>query len=582
MLESQLDRLENSELVRRLAEMDVAYLFKHALVQETVRASLLNHERKRLNRLVGETLETLYPTQRSEFATLLADHYADAGDAAKTLEYSTLAGDAAMRVNANTEALAQFTRALAAALDLQLALPIQELFLKRGRVLELKNDYPAALENYTEMLRIAAERHDRPLELAALMATATICSIPSSAYDANRAQELSDRALELARTLDDKEAQAKILWNLMLMHSRVGIGLRQAMIYGQEALQIARENNLRERLAYLLNDLSPILVFQGEPELGTAYNLEARAMWQELGNLPMLADNLGYAVMNDSVLGDFDRAIAASEQALQLSRDINNSWNEVFSQTWVGECYLERGDVTAAERAMLAAIEMGQRSFPPALLLTRSDLARMYADFGKVPEGIELGKQALEVGDKRFPALRPWAVGALAHIYILAGRLDEARALLVNVPDFQNGQVNPRFAIDAFRAQIELALAEHDFTAALAKAETLWSFLFKNRVRQYQPDVLRMRAAAYAGMGDLDAAASSLEQAGAIARELGARWSLWHILAAASALETRRGNFAAAQTLRAEAQAGIDLIAARTPPHLQDIFLATTIGQFTS
>ena len=56
-----LARLETTELVRRLDEVDLAYLFKHALVQDTAYASLLKNERKRLHRLIGQTLEHAYP-----------------------------------------------------------------------------------------------------------------------------------------------------------------------------------------------------------------------------------------------------------------------------------------------------------------------------------------------------------------------------------------------------------------------------------------------------------------------------------------------------------------------------------------
>ena len=44
-LTTNLGQLENTELVRRLNETDLAYLIKHALIQETALASLLNQER---------------------------------------------------------------------------------------------------------------------------------------------------------------------------------------------------------------------------------------------------------------------------------------------------------------------------------------------------------------------------------------------------------------------------------------------------------------------------------------------------------------------------------------------------------
>lgn len=574
MLETQLSHLETRDLVRRLNELDLAYLFKHGLVQDTVRASLLNHERKRLHLLVAQSLEALYPEQRAELAPLLAQHFASAGADAKTLEYATLAGDAAVRVDANTEALDFYTRALEVAKRLD-APPatLQELFLKRGRVLEVRNEYHAAVENYAALMRLAEARRDRAMELAAMMASATIHAIPSVVYDEGRAQELNDHALELARALDDQAAQAKILWNLMLMHSRVGRGFRIGIKYGEEALRIARENNLRERLAYVLNDLAPLLVFHGQPERGEQYNLEARAMWREFQNLPMLSGNLGYAVMIYLIGGNFDAAIAASEEGLRLSREINNAWNEAFAQTWIGAAYLERGEVETAERIMRAAIDLGARAFPPNLVLTRADLGRLYTDFGDTARGIALAAGALAAADRIFPAMRPAPLGVLAHAHLAAGDLAQARALLRDAPNIRNYENNPRYAIDTTRAQVELALAELDFTRALDLSDDLLSYLQENKLGQYLPEALNLRSRAFLGLGRLDEAAVALEQARALAETMQARWSLWQILETARAVELARGNTSAAETLHAGARALIEYISVRTPEELRAGFL---------
>ena len=145
---------------------------------------------------------------------------------------------------------------------------MQSLYLKRGRTLELQGNFKAALANYDELMGLAAGRQDRTLELAALIASATVYSIPSTSYDRERSVELTTTALELARNLNDKPAQATILWNMMLADSRVGVGFVEALKHGEEALKIAQENNLVERTAYVLNDIAPLLVFRGQLERG--------------------------------------------------------------------------------------------------------------------------------------------------------------------------------------------------------------------------------------------------------------------------------------------------------------------------
>lgn len=574
MLETQLAQLEQSELVRRLDDSDMAYLFKHTLVQETARSGLLNHERKRLHRMVADCLEDLYPERRGELAPLLAQHFAVAGDQAKTLEYSILAGDVATRVNAITEAEQQYRRALELAERPDApSKELKEIFLKLGRVLEIKNEYSAAAAHYRRMLALAQERRDRPFELAATTALGTIHSIPSTVYDPEQAQQLNDRALALARELDDKAAQATILWSLMLKHSRVGRGFKIASGYGEEALKIARENNLRERLAYLLNDMAPMLVYHGEPERGIQYNLEARAMWEEFQNLPMYSGNFGYAAMIHLIIGNFDQAIAASEAGVALSREINNAWNEAFTQAWIGEAYLERGDVERAETVMRAAIRLGETVFPPTLVFTRTDLARLYADFGEIEAAIALGKQALEVAEKRFPAMRPAAVSALVHPYILKGEIEEARQLLISVPDILSYQESPVYEIQTTLAKMELAQAEGDPERVLMLSEALLAMMNERKLHQLQPEALLYRAYALMDRGRLEEAGETLAQALAFCDVMEARWSRLKYEYAMIRLAEARGNAEAAQAHRVQARALIQAFAARTPERLRAGFL---------
>ena len=81
-LAENLKRLETAELVRELNEPESAYLFKHALIQDTAYTSLLKKDRKEQHRQVGETLEQLYPDHLDDNAALLA-HYTRAANAAR-------------------------------------------------------------------------------------------------------------------------------------------------------------------------------------------------------------------------------------------------------------------------------------------------------------------------------------------------------------------------------------------------------------------------------------------------------------------------------------------------------------------
>jgi tetratricopeptide (TPR) repeat protein len=112
--DAQLDTLEAKGLVRpAVFEPELEYLFRHVLVQDAAYASLLKQERRELHRLVGETMERLYPERGAELAGILAMHFEQAGDQVKAIGYLVDEGNYALERNALHEAYAAFGRARA-------------------------------------------------------------------------------------------------------------------------------------------------------------------------------------------------------------------------------------------------------------------------------------------------------------------------------------------------------------------------------------------------------------------------------------------------------------------------------------
>ncbi len=108
----QLDTLEASGLILLAAvRPELQYLFRHWLVQDAAYTSLLKQERRELHRLVGETLETLYPEQQAEHAAELAVHFERAEMSDRAVHYLIAAGHYALERFANQEARAFFDRA---------------------------------------------------------------------------------------------------------------------------------------------------------------------------------------------------------------------------------------------------------------------------------------------------------------------------------------------------------------------------------------------------------------------------------------------------------------------------------------
>jgi class 3 adenylate cyclase len=91
---------------------EVEYIFKHALTQEVAYGTVLQERRKSLHEKIAQAIETLYRANLEDHYSDLAHHYSRSGNAAKAVEYLTLAGQQAARYSANADAINHFTTAL--------------------------------------------------------------------------------------------------------------------------------------------------------------------------------------------------------------------------------------------------------------------------------------------------------------------------------------------------------------------------------------------------------------------------------------------------------------------------------------
>ncbi len=562
-LDQQLAHLESRDLVYRAeTQPELEYLFRHALVHEAAYASLVKFDRMDLHRAVGEALERLYPDRLDELAPVLARHFDRAGKPDRALEYYTRAGDAAARLYANLEAAAHYTRALeTAARGPHDTGQLRHLYLRRGQALELSGRHAEALENYHSMEMLARERGDRALELAALMARATIHATFTPAHDPAQGEALLAQALTLARALGDRASEAKLLWNLMLVNLYTN-RMREAMDYGQPALALARALGQREQAAFTLNDLGRVHTGLGEFERAHAALDEARALFRELGNLPMLADNLVAAAAAHYFAGDYDQVLALSAEAQRLSESSANVWGQSYSRLLAGFIHFDRGQMDKAIETMTACIRLGDEGGLVASTVgLRADLGWVYGVLGAVDRGLELARHALAIARERLPVWGPLPAAALVRLHLLRGDIAEAEALVTAIPLSAIPVPFIHYRVVIALAAIELALAQQDFAQASAEAHALLSRLPKT-IRADRNEILYLQGQALIGLGRAAEARTTLRAAQAEAEALGVRRMQWPVLIALSEIEAQSGNPAGARLLRQQAK---DIIA-----HLAD------------
>ncbi|HLF37893.1 MAG TPA: adenylate/guanylate cyclase domain-containing protein [Anaerolineales bacterium] len=576
-LDGRLSDLQRSELIREAArDPELEYAFRHALTQEAAYGSILRKERRLYHLRVGDALERLFPDRLSDLAPLLAHHFFEAADE-RALKYAVLAGDQAFRMYAIESAIQHYRRAL----DLELRSPTEDtqllrrLYTQLGRSYELIDRFDAALELYQQMRATGHERSDGEMELSSLMESAKIFSTPNQLFNADRGRAASDEAVQLARQIDNHQAEARILWNRMNSENYLG-EMSSALEFGKRSLAIAEEFNLKDQLAFTLNDLTLSLLTLGQVDRAQEVNQRARALWKELGNLPMLADNYSTWSFGALWLGEFEQAVVEAEEAYRITKSIDNTWGQATSRLWIGLAYLEQGRFEAALEVQRDGLRLAlEAEVPPAVMFMGAFLGMSYGVIGSLPDGFAALKEALQVDPTQFLSFACMPRSVLARLHLWNGDIPQARLAMQSSYEGFKPVGSMHAADQVLITDAEIELAAGDSSKAIERIDQMLSLARAAGRRLYLPEALLLRGRALLAQSALTQAGENLQEAHQWADQLGSRRVLWQILLEQSRLAAKSGDPDRAEQLRAAAgQAVIQLTASISNPDLRRSFAA--------
>jgi predicted ATPase/class 3 adenylate cyclase len=579
-LDGQLSTLQRMNMVVEAARLpELEYAFRHALVQETAYRSILLKQRREFHRRVGEAIEELFSPRLDEYAPILAMHFERGGDDAKALHFYVLAGDVAFRLYATTEAIGYYGKAIEivkhdkANSDGDEA-SLAYLYTRKGRALEMGGMYDDALKCYLEMEELAHTRNDRSLELAALVARTTVHAAPTGKLDGDIVETLSQQALSIAEELGDYPAQAKIYWNLMLAGFFVD-KVHEAFEAGQKSLAIARKYNLREQLAYTLNDIQRVYLVTGKIEEGIEGLKESQALWRELGNKNMLADNLASSALFSLFRAEYENVRSSSLEALKISQEIGNLWGQSYSQYTLSFLYAETLEVDEAIQVMQNSIRLGEQAgFIVPLVDINVMMGLLYAFLGDFEKGLEYAQLASYHTKKSLPAYRDGPISARAIVHFIAGNLSAIEDVLADSPlnplklEFNSSSAFLRVIAESCRLTANRQYSECvDLTGKFIDGARERNILF------FLAQVMAFKGLALLALGRLEEARQTLLEARTIAPF--SRRNLLDILPALSEIENRMGHPSEAYAFMEEARGVIQYVLDHlSNPGLRASFLA--------
>jgi tetratricopeptide (TPR) repeat protein len=560
----QLNTLQRVELIREAARVpELEYIFRHELTRDAAYGTILRRQRRQFHLQVAETIEELFPDKLEEEAHRLGYHFAQARENERALRYYTLAAEAAARLYANREAADHYKEAIKFAQKVGVSIEdLNDLYMKGGRALELSGGYEEAIGLYKELEQMGEEQDEPAMVLAALTPQATIASVPTEQYDAEHSKALTDRALKLARELKDPRAEAKALWNKMLVSYFIEGNSQLSLEYGEKAQVIAREHGLKEELAYTLHDSVRPYMSIGDVEKARTAQAEALALWQEMGNLPMTADNLTMASTNAYYQANFTEALELGEEALRISQNIDSLWGQAYSKGNIAPVYYEMGEIGKAMNSFQESAALAKEANFMAAQFSNLYLALILADLGAFEDAQEYTDKAGKWVSGGEMTMGRYVRALDAFILARKGEADEAwKSLDSALDDFEDLNLEAVENVLVEPIKVEVALINRDFEKVMELTQAGLESPKLRGFRLLHPKMLYLRSKALFEQGKTDQAYLALEEAREIAQGISMRMSLWRIHGELSRHADASGDREAAEAHRQKAREVIKHIA---------------------
>lgn len=555
------------------------YMFRHTLMQETVYGTLLRGERSDLHRAVGRAIQRAYSNGAEELASVLAEHFLKGNEPTEAVTYFKAAGDQAARVHATAEAMEHYGQALSLAKQgFGEAGDVEYLYERRGRMFELSGRYEEALENYRECEEFGREISDVRLELRGMVRRGNLYCFPNPVMNPVKGEALALETLERAREVGDRETECLALWNLM-KKSEFAEEYQQAAEVGRQALDLAEELGLDSQRAFIMNDLSGIYLSTANLEESWRLNQQAKALWQELDNLPMLTDSLGNEIVIHMFRGDYDKALEVSHQGTQLSEKINNLWGQSYNRYFVYWVYFERGQIDQAFETARRCVEFGEQAgFVVPSVQTIAEIALMHAYMGEQELARERQKEAVHNAEKYFPEWNAaiLALNMLGEVW--SGRMDRAGEILSEIqrqgkPD--RGQFVSYLEFTQALSIPETLLAQGKPEPAMRQAKASIEAMKRQGAIFTRADLQLLYGRALRELGRQEEARQALEEGRRLAEKIGSRRVEWRILAVLAGLAEEEGRSTEAERLVDRALELVDFIAEHSEsPAQRESFLS--------
>jgi class 3 adenylate cyclase/tetratricopeptide (TPR) repeat protein len=395
-IEPHLRELIGLEFIyERFDSERTAYVFRHALTQETAYASLLKRYRSTLHAAVGKAIEEIYEERTDEFAEPLAFHFGRSNDNDKAVDYAILAAEKAQRRCAYSDALDYFEGALRRLEEMPDIRPNRirrvDAVIKQAEVKLALGRHAEHIGALDKIRNLVAEIEDpqrrvawhywtgylhcltggRPVvtidhchEAAAIASAAgfnqlhgLVGTCLAQAYvvagELHAAIEAGEHALSIFEAHTDPWLASRALWHLSSAANYLG-DWEASFLYCRRALQYATDlDDLRFKTAALWRTGSAHIQ-RGDAEQGLRYCEEALALRPIPYESTLARTVRGYGMIKT---GHVDAGVAELAGIVVWFEESRLAYVHSLARVWLAEGYLAQGNTIAARPLVEKIIE---------------------------------------------------------------------------------------------------------------------------------------------------------------------------------------------------------------------------------
>ena len=462
-LRAEANELEAEELIQRKDLVDEIYAFRHHSTQEVAYETLLYTQRQQLHRSVALAMLDLQQTMPTQIA-----HHAFLGQEwPLSLEYNLIAGEKAKELYANQQGIDFLEKALKSAeamSDEETSEKRKAIHLALGELLVSTAQYEPADEHLRSALELAKSLDDKEAEARACRWMGRSLELQG---DYALALAWLDDGLGSLEDLDSTE-EAEILLIAGLIHSRQG-NYEQTTQLCDRSLRVAGRLNDDSVRARTFNLLGIVTLRQGDANEAIIRFRESLGYYVQDDDLYGQATSHNLLANSYFVLGQWSVSDHHFRISLQLFTQIGDIYNLVLVNNNAGGIALKQGrlddGLSYYQRAVSLLEQIGGTAWVFGTLhmnIGSTHIRRHELDSANN----ELNQASDYYESSQVRDYLPELYGLFAELSLMRGDLDEAESLGQHSLDLAKELNLPLEEGHNLRIMGEIAFARQDFEEA--------------------------------------------------------------------------------------------------------------------